>query len=337
MGMKKFIVITTINPKSNAIFKFEEKKDWHVVVVGDKKSSPLSSSDNLTFLSVQDQLNLDFQFTEHCPFNHYSRKNIGYLYSIQHGADIIYDTDDDNYPNEEWSLPDFSCHHLLESPGKFVNIYQYFTREFIWPRGFPIDEIQNERKNQYPVKISEKVKIGTWQGLTDGEPDIDAVYRMIINCKNITFEKKSSVYLEKGHFCPINSQNTFWSKDTFPYLYLPATVNFRFTDILRGYIAQYLMWKKNLYVGYTHATVYQKRNPHDLMLDYKNESSMYINIKDIINRLGRIPLGTDPLDNVEKTYQELLSGSYVDPQEIELLKFWIQDYKRFEWRPNGKN
>lgn len=337
MEMRKFIVITTINPKSDAVLKFEEKKDWHVVVVGDKKSPPLSSSENLTFLTVQDQLNLDFQFTRHCPFNHYSRKNIGYLYSIQHGADIIYDTDDDNCPNEEWSLPDFFCRHLLESPGKFVNIYQYFTREFIWPRGFPIDEIQYERKNKYQVKTSDKVKIGAWQGLTDGEPDIDAIYRLIINCKNIAFEKKISVYLDKGRFCPINSQNTFWRKETFPYLYLPATVNFRFTDILRGYIAQYLMWKQDLYVGYTHATVYQKRNPHDLMMDYKNESDMYAHIRDILIRLESVTLGADPFDNIRRVYQELISGSYIDPKEIELLKLWIHDLYNITRRQNGKN
>ena len=81
-------------------------------MVGDKKSSPISSTDRLIFLSIEDQMKLKYKFIEYCPLNHYARKNIGYLYAIQNGADIIYDTDDDNYPNADWFLPHFFCQIL---------------------------------------------------------------------------------------------------------------------------------------------------------------------------------------------------------------------------------
>ena len=32
------------------------------------------------------------------PWNHFGRKNVGFLYAIAHGAHVIYDTDDDNIP-----------------------------------------------------------------------------------------------------------------------------------------------------------------------------------------------------------------------------------------------
>lgn len=32
----------------------------------------------------------------HLPWNAYSRKNVGYLWAIQHGARTVYETDDDN-------------------------------------------------------------------------------------------------------------------------------------------------------------------------------------------------------------------------------------------------
>ena len=35
---KKFVVITTINPKTEAIKKFEELKDWELIIVADKKT-----------------------------------------------------------------------------------------------------------------------------------------------------------------------------------------------------------------------------------------------------------------------------------------------------------
>ena len=36
--MKKIIVTTTINPPTEAIRRFQEMKDWDLVVIGDKKT-----------------------------------------------------------------------------------------------------------------------------------------------------------------------------------------------------------------------------------------------------------------------------------------------------------
>ena len=38
----------------------------------------------------------DMSITDQLPWNHFGRKNLGYLYAIQHGADVIFDFDDDN-------------------------------------------------------------------------------------------------------------------------------------------------------------------------------------------------------------------------------------------------
>ena len=35
-------------------------------------------------------------FVDHLPWNHFGRKNIGYLYAISMGAKTIFDFDDDN-------------------------------------------------------------------------------------------------------------------------------------------------------------------------------------------------------------------------------------------------
>eukprot|EP00923_Selenidium_pygospionis_P034046 GHVN01059535.1.p1 GENE.GHVN01059535.1~~GHVN01059535.1.p1 ORF type:complete len:281 (+),score=14.89 GHVN01059535.1:139-981(+) len=66
---------------------------------------------SIVFLSVEDQLAWMGQeqdqtkdsaisavgrFLEAIPFRHFARKNIGYLYAIAHGAQVIFDFDDDN-------------------------------------------------------------------------------------------------------------------------------------------------------------------------------------------------------------------------------------------------
>ena len=143
--MKKYIVITSVNGKTRAIDEFERKAGWRIVIVGDRRSRPIENSPNLTYLSVDDQRRLGFDMVDKTPFNHYARKNIGYLYALREGADIIYDTDDDNIPYPDWEAYDFECETMIRRGSGYVNIYGYFSDTYIWPRGFPLDEIVKTR------------------------------------------------------------------------------------------------------------------------------------------------------------------------------------------------
>ena len=58
--------------------------------------SPLHSYPNTIYLSIDQQEELGFRTTLRLPYKSYSRKNIGYLYAIAHGAQVVYETDDDN-------------------------------------------------------------------------------------------------------------------------------------------------------------------------------------------------------------------------------------------------
>lgn len=323
--MNKYIVITTINHKSEALSIFEQKSDWKIVVVGDKKTPIIQSSENLIYLSIDDQKKLGYDIVKDFPYNHYARKNIGYLYAIEHGADVIYDTDDDNWPRDDWQVPDFVCEQEYVSRQKFVNIYRHFTDNLIWPRGYPLEEIKNITEDS--VIKTKLIPIGVWQGLVDLDPDVDAIYRLTLG-ENIVFEKKLPVFLNQHHYCPFNSQNTYWHRDAFAYLYLPITTSFRFTDILRGYIAQRLMWNQGLYLGFKSANVYQKRNPHDLMQDFHQEIECYLGIKKIVALLEELDLGTDNLNNLEMVYQVLKEQEYVKDEEVVMCQMWLNDLQR---------
>lgn len=325
--MKKYIIITTINPKTEGIALFEQKSDWNIVVIGDKKSKPIPSSSNLTFLSVEDQSELGYEFARLCPFNHYARKNIGYLYAIEHGAELIYDTDDDNLPYDTWGNLEFKSSYEYSSDERWINAYNYFTDSHIWPRGFPLDEI-NRNNNEQTVSKINPVDIGVWQGLADIDPDVDAIYRLVLN-NEIKFEKKPPISIGKQRYCPFNSQNTFWNPKAYPFLYLPVKVSFRFTDILRSFVAQRLMWRCDLYLGFTEATVYQERNRHDLMNDFTDEVECYLNTKPITKLLDTLRLGENNLSNLEHVYQMMADHGFVPSDEVDILKAWISDLKRF--------
>ncbi len=107
-SVKKFIVITSIFKPTEAITAFAAFKDYHLVVVGDKKTPTDWHHPNCTYLDVNAQAELASSFAKAIPLNHYGRKMMGYVYAMNQGADIIVDTDDDNIPYADWNFPAFS-------------------------------------------------------------------------------------------------------------------------------------------------------------------------------------------------------------------------------------
>ena len=128
--LKKFIVITSIFKPTEAIEAFSKLKDYHLVVVGDKKSPVDWQHENCTYLNVAAQIELASSLATAIPFNHYGRKMIGYVYAMKQGADIIIDTDDDNIPYADWNFPPFEGSYRSSGGDLgWVNIYHHFSEQ----------------------------------------------------------------------------------------------------------------------------------------------------------------------------------------------------------------
>lgn len=322
--MKKFIVITSISHPTEAVRAFAKKEGWQLIVVGDKKTPQDWKYEQVIYLSPEDQEKLGFLITDFLPWNHYARKMVGYLYAIKNGADIIADSDDDNIPLESWgdNLV-FGGEFQTVKNDDYVNMYKFFTDKFVWPRGFPLDKILNEEKN---TQFTATHNVGVWQYLADKDPDVDAIYRLTNNSE-ILFQGVDRFVLEKGTICPFNSQNTFFCKEMFPLLYLPAFVSFRFTDILRGLVAQPIMWSAGYQLGFGPATVVQERNPHDFMKDFESEIPMIMNIKRV-REVGSKIVESDKsvADNFRDFYQSLIKEGIVDSREGDLVDAWLSNF-----------
>ena len=329
-----YAIITTIYPKREAVFRLEMRRGWTTLLVGDEKTPWIESSEKVRFLPVSEHHSHAPSLARISPFNHYSRKNIGYLFAIRSGASIIYDTDDDNLITESWKEPNFSCKRRAVLPElgetRYCNTYRHFTSEYIWPRGFPLRYVASH--NSVNVEDCEEQEVGVWQELADGDPDVDAIFRLVFP-KTIRFEKKPSFFLPHFCYCPFNSQNTFWAKRAFPYLYLPSHVSFRFTDILRGYVAQRLLWHDKLVLGFSSATAVQERNAHDLMKDFEQEVACYLDVEKVTAILNRVELGTDQLENLKIAYAALIRGGIVPKEEMKLVEAWNAE---LQFGPIGK-
>ena len=97
----KWAVVTTIHAPTVSIHKVVEQPNFCLVIVADLKTPTKEylelESARVHFLSVEKQKKMqDMVITDKLPWNHFDRKNLGYLYATQHGADVIFDFDDNN-------------------------------------------------------------------------------------------------------------------------------------------------------------------------------------------------------------------------------------------------
>ena len=337
---KIFTVLTTINSPDERVSDWMKITGNHTIVIGDKKTPSSWHHSKCKFFSLKDQLSSDFAIASLLPENHYTRKNLGYLYAIKKGAQAIIDTDDDNFPNiHQWNNLLNSNFEVFEHASSkkisFKNIYSYFSDNNIpfWPRGFPlqlINDIESDIKSN-DVSKSQKSKIGLWQCMVDGDPDIDAIHRLIF--KNTPhFLDKDALIMGVNVFCAFNSQNALWiDSELFPLLYLPSTVSFRFTDILRGYIAQAVINTTSKNWGFYQATAYQDRNEHNLMNDFRSEVSMYSNMDEIFHIIyDSCKIKHSISDNLFNCYTSLCNNNFVQEKELNILNSWMRDLNNLQ-------
>ena len=98
----RVIVTTTINPVTEAIERFDLLSDWHLVVIGDKKTPAPYELSGGTYVSAEEQELYDKQLSDAIGWNCIQRRNFGLLWARDMGADIVAVVDDDNIPFDDW-------------------------------------------------------------------------------------------------------------------------------------------------------------------------------------------------------------------------------------------
>ena len=287
--MKKFIVTTTINKPTEATLKFCEiakTKDWQFVIVGDTKTPhgeyvALENS-NVTYLHPDKQNDLYPELSSIIGWKTIQRRNVGFVYAYHNGAEVVATVDDDNIPYSTWG------DNLMIGQEVFVDCYDntscdYFdpisttNHKELWHRGYPIEYLPV--KNNIEYKGKKKIKVLVQAEFWDGDPDIDAICRLskMPIVKFNEFEPFTS-----NQLAPFNSQNTFLHRDVLKdYSVFPFTG--RMDDIWGSYVMQYHFPNS---VVYTKASVYQDRNPQDLVKNLENEIIGYRETLTLLNNLS---------------------------------------------------
>lgn len=330
-------VITTINHPNdgmNSLLNFGSLANAPVIVVGDTKTPSTWMDTDFEYLSISKQIEIFGDFANLIPTRHYARKNLGYLQARSHGVEWIYETDDDNVPIESPFLKrDLMVQaEMYNTESKWLNVYEVFgyTSEsekppIIWPRGFDLKSLKCVTSKTNEGSVVAPIQ----QGLANGDPDVDAIYRLVLG-NFVVFNNSAPIALKKSQICPTNSQTTWWHSSVHQLMYLPSTCTFRLTDILRGFVAWRIIQERDETVSFHSPIVRQDRNEHDLLRDFVEENELYLHSENLISDLIELNLGgLSTSQQILMCYEALKKLGVVKESELKIIEEWNSNFNDF--------
>ena len=105
----------------------------------------------------------------------------------------------------------------------------------------------------------------------------------------------------------------------------------RATDIWRSVIAQVILYNDRKDILFHSPNVFQKRNPHILMKDFKDEIPVYLDMESIYCSLKKINLKKghqNYLSNLVKCYKHLCDEGFFEKKEMTLVNSWKKDIQK---------
>lgn len=342
MGPKRVALITTtINvPEMLTLYA----NDWSIndeldgaldiIVAGDVQTPPetkdLVEGLGGTYIPVDSMLAKRWRTDKHVGHRSIQRRNIALLHAIASGAELIITVDDDNTPSgsyfsrmlEEFNRDTtrvFSAKSGWFNPGTLL-----YPRTVA--RGYPIAERHVQEMSGVYSWMNEP--IGVVNGLTTGDPDIDAIERIVNWPKAHRITLNENIAMAFGTWAPFNTQNTAFVRELAPLMQCLVGVG-RYDDIFMSYIARVIMDATGWRVSYGEPTTYSKRNEHDILVDLERELYGYKTQASLIEALRAIE--ADKRIAGEDGIVEMLCGVYeliasILPSETDAANVaWIQD------------
>ena len=340
-------VITSIFEPSELIHQLVDLPGWCTVVVGDLKGPEMYNGFDgkcLVYLTPAMQESLPYLSLKFIKWNHFSRKNIGYIFAMHHGASVIYDTDDDNMLKRPDLLQAWTgakgrvpASFMLSGSGTgLINPYPMFLNEslhYVYPRGFPLDSVKDmTTRVEHPRSSNmdgdeekqECSKVAIVQSLTDVDPDVDAISRLAVPNVPFNFTEAhppKALILNKLAFSPWNAQATLFFKEAFSLLLLPSSVHGRVSDIWRSYFALHVMLDSpDMCMAFSTPWVYQQRNAHTYLADFNSEIPLYQRATELVRHLA-VPKRGRLLD----LYADMYEYGIIEEDDVRLAEAWEQD------------
>ncbi len=277
--------------------KFENVRFF---IAGDKKSLPFDTSQftcKIDYISAEEQGK--YSSSEAIGWGKPARRNIALLRAIESNPDFILTIDDDNVPSEDY----FDLwYKVITEPSKKTVVgtkdighphwHNYLATTDaeieIYPRGFPIPfRYKNSTKvviSPQPISASQ---IGIFQGITLGDPDIDAGTRIVYPKPTPLSVVQEKNYCLQNIWSPYNSQNTMFAKKVFPLAFMWSTAG-RSEDIYASYVWQQFLFNNNMYAHVGDAVNFSDRGKRNDLRDLALEIETYLKSHEVWEEINKI-------------------------------------------------
>ncbi|KAL6610028.1 hypothetical protein ACP70R_039997 [Stipagrostis hirtigluma subsp. patula] len=339
---ERWIVVSVSSPPTAALAALARVMEWQLLAVGNSHTPSGWELKGAIFLSLELQAQLGYRSIDFLPYASHVRKTAGYLFTIQHGAKVIFDADDraevpgnDLGKHFDIDLGSGVANHpvLLQyshaDPNRtVVNPYVHFGQRSVWPRGLPLDKVGEVGHEAFYTEVFSGRQF-IQQGLSDGLPDVDAVFYFTRKPPTAAFDLRfdaeaPKVALPQGMMAPVNSFNTLFQSPAFWGLMMPVTVSSMAADVIRGYWAQRILWEIGGYVAFYPPTIYRK--DHVQAYPFAEEKDLHVNV----GRLNKFLIKWR--SNKRTLFQRILDLSYAmaeegfwTEQDVRLTAAWLQD------------
>jgi len=204
----------------------------------------------------------------------------------------------------------------------------HFGQRSVWPRGLPLDKVGEVAHEVFYTEVFSGRQF-IQQGLSDGLPDVDAVFYFTrkppTSAFDLRFDSEApKVALPQGMMAPVNSFNTLFQSPAFWGLMMPVSVSSMAADVIRGYWAQRILWEIGGYVAFYPPTIYRK--DHIQAYPFAEEKDLHVNVGRLIKFLN------EWRSNKRTLFEKILDLSYAmaeegfwTEQDVRLTAAWLQD------------
>ncbi|KAL3864734.1 hypothetical protein ACJMK2_006391 [Sinanodonta woodiana] len=340
---KRWAVVYAMSYPTNAVRQIALDNNWCIVIVADIDSISMDAyltalgirGRRIVFLNVDDQDILFSDLTAAIPLRHIGRKNVGYLFAMQNGAELIWDFDYNNQGILDINISNtrntIDVLQRCSGKHKLFNPYPYFSvnETCIWPRGFPLEFVRDTSTSPELCKGNISVEsVGVFQSIAKTELDVDATFRLTREYP-VMFETAQTfpfILIPRHSYCPFSERATLWTKQAFLYMALPTGVNSRVSDIWRSYIAQLFFHQKDINLVFSPPIIEQTSRDETILEDLQAEMDIYKKSNSLIDFLQTFTFYHNT--TLENLYEDLYSRHFITLNDVYFIRKWVKSYSK---------
>ena len=314
------IVSTTIQGEKgylpfDALAAKSKFSDVVFIIAGDTNSAPFDSKNfqcRVEYLKPEDQDR--FSISSLIGWRSQRRRNAAFMRALELDPDFILTVDDDNIPPADYFD---KWHGVLTAPAAKITVPTKETEPANWhnylktadcpiemyPRGFPLPFLwQNATKvKEAPAPIYPE-RIGLFQGISLGDPDIDGRTRLVYPKRMPLSSIREKNYCLKNIWSPYNTQNTIFAKFLFSVAFMWPFAE-RMDDIFASFMWQKILFNNDMYVHVGDAVNRQDRGERNVFKnDFLTEVEGYIHGHEVWAAINEIN-EKDPVKFLETLLQ----------------------------------